>query len=61
MDFLDNLRKKPKHVRKFILWITVIITALILGTWWFYSSYNKIKNFPKREILKELNFPKLEE
>jgi len=61
MDFLDNLRKKPKHVRKFILWTTVIITALILGTWWFYNSYNKIKNFPRQEILKELSFPKLEE
>lgn len=60
MKFLNKLRNKPERVRKIILWLIVIIVALILGSWWFYSSYNKIKNFPTQEILKELELPEIE-
>ena len=61
MDFLNNLRKQPVHIRKLILWIIVIIVALILASWWIYNSYAKLKNFPKEEFIKELELPKFEE
>jgi len=51
--FLNKLRSKPKHIRKIILWITVIVIFLILAAWWLYGSYRKIKNFPKEEFFKE--------
>ena len=60
-DFLKKLQAKPKHIRKLILWIIVIILALILGSWWIYSSYWKIKNFPKEEIIKKLELPQFKE
>jgi len=70
LDFLNKVRNQPEHVRKIILWVIVIITALILAGWWIYSSYWKIKNFPKEEFInpvkkeffngvKELELPQL--
>ena len=61
MGFIDKLRNKPEHIRKLILWIIVIIFALILGSFWFYNSWWRIRNFPKQEILKELDLPDLRE
>ena len=60
MDILNKLQNQPKHIKKIILWITVIIVALILGSWWIYSSYWKINNFKKEEFIKELELPKFE-
>jgi len=54
VDFLDKLRNKPRYIRKIILWVTVIIVALILGSWWIFNFYWKIKKFPKEEIKKEI-------
>lgn len=52
-DFLKKLQKQPEHIRKIILWITVAIVALILGSYWIYNSYQKIKNFQTKEIIEE--------
>jgi len=58
MDFLKKLQNQPKHVRKIILWVIVIIVALGLASWWIRSSYWKIKKFPAEEFIKELELPK---
>jgi len=61
LDFLNKLRKQPIRVRKMILWTTIIILALILGTLWIYSSYKNIDNLKKRHIIDELNIPDFNE
>ena len=72
MDFLKKIQNQPEHIRKIILWAIVIIVALILGSWWIYSSYWKIKKFPKEEFInpvkkeffngvKELELPQFKE
>ena len=61
MNFLNRLRRQPEHIRKLILWATIIIIGLGLLVWWIHSSYWKIKNFPKEEFIKEVNLPNFEE
>ena len=61
MNFIKKLQNKPERIRKFILWIIVIIVALILASWWIYNSYAKFKNFPKEEFIKDIELPKFEE
>lgn len=61
MDFLNKLQNQPKHIRKIILWVIVIIVALILAIWWIYNSFWKLKNFKEEEFIKELNLPAFEE
>ena len=60
MNFIKKLQNKPERIRKFILWIIVIIVALILASWWIYNSYAKFKNFKEEEFIKELNLPQFE-
>lgn len=60
MNFLDKLRKQPKHIRKLILWITVVILGLILAVLWINSSYKKIQELKSQNVIEELNLPKLE-
>jgi len=61
VNFIKKLQNKPERIRKFILWIIVIIVALILASWWIYNSYAKFKNFPKEEFIKDIELPKFEE
>ena len=61
MNFIKKLQNKPERIRRFILWIIVIIVALILASWWIYNSYAKFKNFPKEEFIKDIELPKFEE
>ncbi len=60
MNFLDKLRKQPKHIRKMILWITVIILGLILSVLWINGSYKNIQELKLENIIQELNLPKSE-
>ena len=57
MKFLENLRRQPEYIRKIILWAIVGGIGLGLLVWWFHSSYSKIKNFPKEELIKKINLP----
>lgn len=60
MNFLDKLRKQPEHIRKLILWITVVILGLILAVLWINSSYKKIQELKSQNVIEELNLPNLE-
>ena len=60
MNFLDKLRKQPEHIRKLILWITVVILGLILAVLWINSSYKKIQELKSQNVIEELNLPSLE-
>jgi len=57
MSFLEKLQRQPKYIRKIILWLVIIIIGLALVVWWLHSSYWRIKEFPKEEFIKKLNFP----
>jgi len=62
MNFITKLRNKPERTRKIMLWTVLIIVAAILLICWMYYSYIKIKSFQKEEfIIKELNMPSLEQ
>jgi len=61
MKFLDDLRNKPEHIRKRILWITIIIIGLILGSIWIYSCYKNIERLKLLNIIEELNLPETPE
>ena len=61
MNFIKKLQNKPERIRKFILWIIVIIVALILASWWIYNSFAKFKNFKEEEFIKDIELPKFEE
>ncbi|PIR72105.1 MAG: hypothetical protein COU42_02525 [Candidatus Nealsonbacteria bacterium CG10_big_fil_rev_8_21_14_0_10_36_24] len=58
MDFLKKIQNQPERIRKMILWITVVVVALILASWWIYNSYWNLKNFKEEEFIKELELPK---
>ena len=60
MNFLDKLRKQPKHIRKLILWIVVVVLGLILVVLWINSSYKKIQELKSQDVIEELNLPNLE-
>jgi len=53
LDFLNKLRSQPKHIRKIILWVVVIIVGLVLAVLWIHNSYQEIKNLQLKEIIKE--------
>lgn len=59
MKFLDKLRAKPKRERKIILWITIIILGLILGSLWIYISYKNIDNLKNHNIFENINLPEI--
>jgi len=62
MNFITKLRNKPERTRKIMLWTVLIIVAAILLICWMYYSYIKIKSFQKEKfIIKELNMPSLEQ
>ena len=60
MNPLDKLRKQPKHIRKLILWIVVVVLGLILVVLWINSSYKKIQELKSQDVIEELNLPNLE-
>lgn len=60
MNFLDKLLKQPEHIRKLILWITIIILGLILAVIWINSSYKKIQELKSQNFIQELDFPEIE-
>lgn len=60
MDFLKKLQNQPRHIRKLILWLIVVIVALTLAAWWIHSSYWKIRKFPEEKIIEELSLPEIE-
>ncbi len=53
MNILNKLRGQPKHIRKVILWVVVIIVGLVLAVLWIHNSYQEIKNLQSKEIIKE--------
>jgi len=59
VKFLDKLRAKPKRERKIILWITIIILGLILGSLWIYISYKNIDNLKNQNIFENINLPEI--
>ncbi len=61
MDFIIKLQNKPEHIRKRILWATVIIIGLILIIFWITVSYQKIQGFQKQEFIEGVNLPALRE
>ena len=61
MKFLDDLRNKPEHIRKRILWLTLIILGLILGSIWVYNCYNNIERLKSLNIMEDLNLPETPE
>lgn len=69
MDFLEKLRKQPEHVRKIILWTTVIIIGLILSFFWIKEILKNIEEvksspsfIPKLELDENMpEIPKLPE
>ena len=60
MDFIKKLQEQPESTRKIILWLIIVIIGLGLTVWWINSSYQKIKDFQKEEVIKELNLPGFE-
>jgi len=61
MKFLDDLRNKPEHIRKRILWLTLIILGLILGSIWVYNCYNNIERLKSLNVIEDLNLPEIPE
>lgn len=61
MSFLDKLRNQPESTRKLILWVVVVIIGFGLTIWWINSSYRKIKEFSKEEVIDKMNLPAFEE
>ncbi len=61
MDFIKNLQNKPEHIRKRILWVSVIIIGVILAVLWIAISYQRIKGFSKQGFIEETNLPALKE
>jgi len=61
MDFITRLQNKPEHIRKIILWTTVIIIGLILIIFWIIFSYQRIQEFQKQKFIEGTNLPALKE
>lgn len=61
MKFLDDLRNKPEHIRKRILWVTIVVLGLILGSIWIYSCYKNIVRLKSSNIIEDLNLPETPE
>jgi len=59
MDLLKKIQQQPKYVRKLILWTITIIISIGLIVLWVWFSYQKIREFPKRQFMKNLNIPSL--
>ncbi|MBU3942638.1 hypothetical protein KKA24_01495 [Patescibacteria group bacterium] len=59
MKFIEALRNRPIIERKIILWITVIVIGLLLGTVWVLGTSNNIKKIKSTDIQEDLNLPKL--
>lgn len=57
MGFLRKLQNQPEHIRKIILWGTVVILGLGLAIWWINSSYRSLKGFEKEKFIEKMNLP----
>ncbi|OGZ04105.1 MAG: hypothetical protein A2648_03010 [Candidatus Lloydbacteria bacterium RIFCSPHIGHO2_01_FULL_41_20] len=54
---IENLRKKPKHIRKGILYISAPLITLIIVSLWFFSGNigeNKIPTATERASVQEI-------
>jgi len=62
LDFLNKLRNQPEHIKKIILWATVVIIGLImLVLWWFFIFQKTIKSFNSEKLKENFNIQGLED
>lgn len=61
MDILKRLQVQPEHIRRIILWGTVIVLGLILGVWWIKRFSQRLENFSQKEFIEQLKIPDFKE
>ncbi|MDD5589726.1 MAG: hypothetical protein PHQ47_00955 [Candidatus Portnoybacteria bacterium] len=53
--FIENLQNKPKHVRIFILWVSVAVSAVFILGFWLFSLDLRIQNHSQTEVAENKN------
>jgi len=61
LKFVKKLQNQPEHIKKVILWTTIIVIGLGLIFWWIINVEKSIKEFQKEKLIEGLNLPRLEE
>ncbi|MEA3344359.1 MAG: hypothetical protein U9Q16_01635 [Patescibacteria group bacterium] len=61
MKFLKELREKPEHIRKVVLWAIIAVVGLAFAVLWIYNSKKSINEFRDKNIIQEVNLPNLEQ
>jgi len=59
MKFIEKLRQRSLIERKIILWITIIVIGLLLGTVWILGVSNNIQKLKSTNVQENLNLPNL--
>jgi cytoskeletal protein RodZ len=49
VDFIENLQKKPKHIRWQILWLAVVVCMLIIFALWIFSLKYSLQKSAEQE------------
>lgn len=60
-DLIKKLQNQPEHIRKTILWVTVIVVGLGLFFWWIDIVKKRIENIKKEQFKETIGIPQLEE
>lgn len=70
ISFLKKIQNQPKHIRKIIFWVTIIIIGIILLLTWIQGVKTRIKEVEPRKMFEQLkpstfgedleNIPKIE-
>ncbi|HDZ54759.1 MAG TPA: hypothetical protein ENI19_00745 [Candidatus Nealsonbacteria bacterium] len=70
MNILARIQNQPKHIRKIIFWVTIVIIGIILLLTWIQGVKTRIKEVEPRKMFEQLkpstfgedleNIPKIE-
>jgi len=58
---LAKIRNLPLYQRKIIFWIIISLIAILAFSFWLKTTKQKLKEFGKKEFLKEIKLPPFEE
>jgi len=61
MNFLAKIQNLPERNRRIILWSVVVISSLILLTFYVKNFQQRLKSFKTEELKEQLQFPPLPE
>jgi len=60
MDILAKIQNQPKHVRKMIFWLVIIVVSVVMTASWISTSKKRLEGFKKEDLMEKFNPPQFD-